>query len=387
MLFNILKSFRKRKKFCFFMIIQLFFCFISLNECFAMINYYDTNIKSVKKIISINNTFTINQKIGSNFRNIDKTKSTAINSFYQFLSDDTELSKKGGYLYNDYESSNNILGIDKNLLSYNAFNVIKGRNFTLEDFNDRENLPIILGYNFKDKFKLNENININNKNYKVVGFLKKDSIFLQEGNIFIDKLKNLDNYFLIPIFFDELDDINKVAFMQSYLFTIIKDNTEILQKINDKIKYFSLEYEVKPFKQTVTELYGQTKGFAKIKMINSLLLLLVSLSGIISNAILSIMNRKREFGILMALGASKKNIIIQVILENVLILIGAFILSFVHFSFLGRHLFGGILNVSISFYNIGTTTLILFILLLIISLIIIKSMFKFSLKDLIGGMH
>ena len=381
MLFNILQSFKKRKKFYFFMIFQLLFCFISLNECFSIINYYNNNIKIVKKIIPTNDTFTIDKRVDAKFQPLDKIDFSKIDNFYKFLNSNTNLTLKGGYLYN----SSNVLGIDKYILSYDFFSILEGRKFNTKDFENKNNLPVILGYNFKEKFKLGESINLEGKNYNIVGFLNKNTTFLQEGNSFIEKLKKLDDFFIIPIFYDELGKIDKLTFINSYLFNVEKNDKNTFKNINNKMEELSLEYEIKSFEKIVNDFYGETKGFSKIEMINTFILLIISIFAIVSSALLSIVNRKKEFGVLMALGASKKNIILQVILENILILLGAFIISFIHFCFLGKHLFGGIINVQISLFNIGVTGLLMLILLLFISLSITRKMFKFSLKDLIGG--
>lgn len=380
MFYNILKSIASRKKFFFFLVIQLVFVFISINECNAVYSYYNDNMKDIKKIIDVNNTMSFDIKNSAKRKNIQDINVDHITEFYDFISNNSKISEKGGYIYR-----NNILGLDKNFLSFYSFPISKGRNLTKDDYKDKNNLPVVLGSNFEENYNLGDTISIENKAFTIIGFIKKDTKFLQEGNIFTDSLINLNDYIIMPIYFYDLNDIDKVSFMKSFIFN--KPNTLTIDdlEINEKIKELSLDYVVRPFNDIMKLFYNSTKGPAKIKIINSILLLFITMSGLVSSAIVSLLKRKREFGILIALGASKKSILLQVILENTLLVIFSFILSILQFAFYGRYLYNGIVTVNLNITNLFITVCILFIIIISISLILLIQIFKFSSKELIGG--
>lgn len=380
MFYNILKSIATRKKFFFFLVIQLVFIFISINECNSIYSYYNDNIKDIKKIINVNNTMSFDIKNSAKRKNIQDINFNNISEFYNFISNNSKITEKGGYIYR-----NNTLGFDENFLSFYSLPISKGRSFTKDDYEDKNNSPVLLGSNFEESYNLGDTINIENKDFKIIGFIQKDTKFLQEGNIFTDTLVNLNDYIIKPIYFEDLNNIEKISFMKSFIFNKPKNLNINDLNVNEKIQELSLDYVVKPFSDIMKLFYNSTKGPAKIKIINSILLSLITTSGLVSSAIVSLLKRKREFGILIALGATKKNIVLQVILENTLLVIFSFFLSILHFAFLGRYLYGGIVTVNLNIANIFVTVCILFLIIISISLIILIQIFKFSSKELIGG--
>lgn len=380
MFFNIFKAISSRRKLSLFIFIQLVFAFISLNECSAIYKYYNENIKEIKEIIDIDNLNSLDKKLSSKRSNIDEIDFTDIEELYDFIINHKDIQRKGGYIY-----QNNTMGIDISFLSIDTFDIEEGRLFTEKDYSEKSKLPVIVGSNYKKQYSLEDNIVVEGKEYQIIGFLKEDSKFLQEGNIFTDKLTNLNDYIIMPIGFEDLNKFEKLVFMESFIFEKPPNFTVEDLGIDEKIEELSLNYRVRGFDEIMGLFYDSTKGPTKVRVINTILLLFITMSGLSSSVIVLLLKRKREFGILMAMGASKKDVIVQVVLENVLLITGAFIVGLIHFIFLGRYLYGGIIEVNVNISTIFISMVILFATVMSISLIILIKMFKYSSKELIGG--
>lgn len=119
------------------------------------------------------------------------------------------------------------------------------------------------------------------------------------------------------------------------------------------------------------------------------------MAGIVVTTIVSIIMRKREFGIKMVLGESKYGMLFQIVLENICIAIAGMVMSMVYFLWrYEAHLqFSKDLNVA-SVLDLNLNLPILFLVFLFLLLIIIVSNFivfwfirKLEPKTLIGGME
>lgn len=130
-------------------------------------------------------------------------------------------------------------------------------------------------------------------------------------------------------------------------------------------------------------------------MVLGLSFILFSVFGMVVTTIVSIMIRKREFGIKLALGESEHGILYQIIIENLIIAVAGLGLSLVHFmwKYKGLLQFSSDMNLAspLDYKANGSVIGIVFIILL--TVILISNFFiylfirKQELKTLIGGME
>ena len=120
--------------------------------------------------------------------------------------------------------------IDKNFYNAFPFSTISGRGFKNSDFNQKNVIPVILGYEYKGIYKVGDTFNIYDcyfskkvKKIKVIGILKKNSYCLSNGT----SLNNLDNEILSPIGYMDKSNINANCYMNylnsSFIITNNKD--------------------------------------------------------------------------------------------------------------------------------------------------------------------
>lgn len=284
--------------------------------------------------------------------------------------------------------------IDKNYNSLLNLQITQGRGFSDQDFknsrNDKTN--ILVGSYFKKYFSLGDVIN---NQYRIIGFLPEDQFIVNDNNS--NTYQKLDKAMLIPMSADIENDYGSMLgrLQQS---TILKlrpdaDIDELNQIIQLKTDHSQMHLKnlAKDINQNVTD-----SSYSEIpQMILDLCFILFSIIGIVVTTMVSIMIRKREFGIKLVLGESKFGIFGQIILENTLIGIVGFGVSLAYFTWkasgalkLSNELNqASILDIKLNMLILFFVFLILLLIIVISNLIIFFTIRKLEPKSLIGGME
>lgn len=132
-----------------------------------------------------------------------------------------------------------------------------------------------------------------------------------------------------------------------------------------------------------------------IDLIVGSLFILFIIAGIVVTTIVSIMMRKREFGIKMVLGESKFGMFIQIVLENICIAIVGKFLSIVYFLWRYEdHLqvskdfdMASVREINLNMPILLFVFLFLLVIIIISNLIVFLFIRKLEPKTLIGGME
>lgn len=240
------------------------------------------------------------------------------------------------FKYNDYNvgdgySAIKNIGFDSNFLEFFKLPVDEGRFLNKEDFNRTDVVPIVLGSNYRERYKLGDEFkakdNIHNKiyKYKVIGFLKEDSYCL-ESTQQVETI-NLNNYMLLP-YMDSFIDTEEDAFHLSFYSTqgaIFSKHPEKNMEYFNEIRSKSEEMDLYKYKYySSEEQFKEFEGFVKSDieqstMIFSIVLLFCSI-GIITSILSSIDTRTTEFGIHLLCGAKISDIILRIVLETSMII-------------------------------------------------------------------
>jgi len=211
-----------------------------------------------------------------------------------------------------------VVGINQDIFVARDFKIGDGRNLSMSDYEYARPMAVIgtdIVKLFKSISPIGQQIKVDNFNFEVVGvFEKRGSIFGQsQDNFVVIPLKTFEKCFgsersasfivtaadknIVEKTMDEvigaLRKIRKVPSGQENDFELIT-NEQLIQQFNDLTKYFKL-------------------GAAVIAFIA----LLAAGIGIMNIMLVSVTERTREIGIRKAIGARKKTILTQFVIEAI----------------------------------------------------------------------
>lgn len=246
----------------------------------------------------------------------------------------------------------NLIGADQNYFITNAVDVEYGRPITEEDVNLNRNVAII-GNDIVVKIFPNINpigkvINIKNQKYTVVGVLEKRGALLGQSK---------DNQVLIPL--TNFLQFYASPWEESLVISVKAKSRETLQEtIDEIIGNLRIIRNVKPWEEnsfeietneTITEQFGGFIEYLSIfGFISGAFALVAAGVGIMNIMLVAVKERTREIGIRKAVGAKKRWILTQFIIESISIcqiggLIGIIL------GFVAGYLLGNTIQVPIAF--------------------------------------
>jgi putative ABC transport system permease protein len=283
--------------------------------------------------------------------------------------------------------------IDQNYYRLLDLQLKHGHGFSAQDFNKNSNqeVNVLVGSYFQKYYKIGDVIN---DKYKIIGFLPNK--YIVNNNTTNTYLK-LDRAMLIPMPEDRYNYYGSM-FLRLHLGTILKlrqgadleQLTPILQLPGNDVK-LSLKNLGEDIRQNVAD-----NAYTEIpQLVLGLSFIFLSVIGIVVTTIVSIIIRKREFGIKLALGESTQGIFSQIIIENSIIGVTGMGLSLAYFISKYRGLLqlsremnlasplDFKMNGSILFFDF----LVLFMVIVLSSFVVYLFIRKVEPKSLIGGME
>ncbi|HHT7170453.1 TPA: ABC transporter permease [Bacillus cereus] len=266
--------------------------------------------------------------------------------------------------------------------------------FSYDDFqkNSEEKTKVLMGSYFKKYFQVGDTIN---NQYTITGFLPENK-FIVNNNTTNTYLK-LDYAMIMPMSFDRFEKY-EAMFLRLHQSTVLYlQKGADVKKLEESIqlKGNGGTFHLKSLGDEINE--GVTlNGYSEIpQLIVGILFIVFSIVGIVVTTIVSILMRKREFGIKIAFGESKFGMFIQIVLENIIVAITGLGMSIAYFSWR----YGVLLQMSkdlkeATVLDFKLDMPILFLVFLFLLLIIIVSnvtvflfIRKLEPKTLIGGME
>lgn len=266
--------------------------------------------------------------------------------------------------------------------------------FLHEDFqkNSEDKTKVLMGSYFKKYFQVGDTIN---NQYTIIGFLPENK-FIVDNNSTNVYLK-LDYAMIMPMSSDRYENYEGM-FLRLHQSTVLHLQKDAdIKKLEESIQLkgnggtFHLKNLGDEINIDVT-----LNSYSEIpQLIIGILFILFSIVGIVVTTIVSILMRKREFGIKIVFGESKFGMFIQIVLENIIVAIAGLGMSLVYFSWR----YGRLLQMSKDFkvasvLDFKLNMPIIFLVFLFLLLIIIVSNFivflfirKLEPKTLIGGME
>ncbi|WP_179863272.1 ABC transporter permease [Bacillus toyonensis] len=269
-----------------------------------------------------------------------------------------------------------------------------GLHFKPEDFpkNSEEKTKVLMGSYFKKYFQVGDTIN---NQYIIIGFLPENK-FIVDNNTTNVYLK-LDYAMIMPMSSDRYENYEGM-FLRLHQSTVLHLRKDAdVKKLEESIQLkgnggtFHLKNLGDEINIDVT-----LNSYSEIpQLIVGILFILFSIVGMVVTTIVSILMRKREFGIKIVFGESKFGMFIQIVLENIIVAIAGLGMSIAYFSWR----YGKLLQMSKDFKAVSALDFkldmpILFLVFLFLLLIIIVSnvivflfIRKLEPKTFIGGME
>lgn len=224
---------------------------------------------------------------------------------------------------------------------------------------------VFLGYNFYvDKVGLDKeiipgkNVLINDERFEVIGILEKKGSFIFDNVVYMNE-KDMEDIF-------ELDnEIDLIAVLPKYseeMDRTKEDIEKVLRKVRD-VKEGEEDFEVSTPEASLSTLNNILSGVQIFIIIVASISIFIGAIGIVNTMTTSVLERKREIGVMKSVGARNDHIFYQFFVESSMLgllggLVGALFGTFIGFvgtqalnSFLGSDLTPNI-NFSLIFFSL-----------------------------------
>lgn len=350
-------------------IIQFAFAFALIYISLQLfINYIDAN-KKITNSFGENQLFSIQNNEDYAKKLYKKNNIDDYNNFYNYINKNYKIINmlEDNFFVTDFDNIENFvvpntpvtnvgednyyilnsLTVNNNYFENFNIKLSNGRKFNYDDYNPKDNdseIPIILGSDYSEIFKINDKIHFydsysnSKKTGTIIGFLEKGQFYIKKP-VAIENIVSLDKTVLIPsqpikennqdILNNKSTNLNNLKlYLQitnSYFVDLNDSDISNLKEQSNKFNFFdisivSMDDSISIFK----EIFKQQQ-IIYISIL--ILILLISSISMITNIINSINDRKREFGIYFAMGATKKYIIDLVVYEIFILIFSAALLS------------------------------------------------------------
>jgi putative ABC transport system permease protein len=213
---------------------------------------------------------------------------------------------------------------DDRKFTYDALEVepLKGRLLT-----DSDDSNVVLGYNFyADKVGLDkpvdlgDTVKLNDKSFKVVGITEKKGSFIFDNIIHVNEnpLKDLMKY-------GDNVDLIAVQVKNKDLVERAKEDIEDLMRKRRNVKKGEEDFEVSTPEAALETVNSVLNGVKAFVALIALISVLVGALGIVNTMTTSVLERRKEIGIMKAIGAKNSHVFTQFLLEAGLLgLMGGF---------------------------------------------------------------
>ena len=183
---------------------------------------------------------------------------------------------------------------------------------------DSDTSKIMLGYNFissstsgfDKKVEVGDKLNIEGKKFEVIGITKKKGSFIFDNVIYMNEkqleefMPNKDNVDVIAVQAQSKETLNKT-----------KEDIEKLLRQRRDVKIGEEDFEVQTPQAMLGTVNSILTGVQIFIVIIASISILVGAVGIVNTMTTSVLERKREIGIMKAIGAKNSQVFLQFLIE------------------------------------------------------------------------
>lgn len=302
-----------------------------------------------------------------------------------------ELTQSAGFPFPQIQA----IAIDENYNQLLNFRVVKGQGFSEQDFQNEghEAFPVLAGSFFKDYYEIGEFIQ---DQYYIIGFIEDGYIV---NNNTIDIYLKTNKAVIMPMSINIYNDFH-TKFNRLEYGTILQLHPDgNLDEIHDILRLETDHNEPYIVELSATHFGEQVQGHLQEDLIIEVpqlmfiaIFILFVLISIITSTLVSILIRRREFGIKLALGESTGGLFSQIVLEIFMIALMGFGFSTVYFAWTYSDLLrtsrefnsASVLDIKLDFHILFLIFLVLMAIVVIASLILYPYIKKQEPKSMIG---
>ena len=410
---------KKRLLFSVLLLIQITFGLATITSSINVFyNLHHLNDKS-SSVLNVDKTYLINFETTADRSQSNKFNKEQIQEVYKTIQQNKDVISYGTYeqrvieiessnrplqtsmindlkhkTYHDDRPTIKTIFVDENYYKLLHLPLKFEEGFLHEDFqkNSEEKTKVLMGSYFKKYFQVGDTIN---NQYTITGFLPENK-FIVNNNTTNTYLK-LDYAMIMPMSSNRYENYEGMFLRlhQSTVLHLRKDaDVKKLEK-SIQLKGNGGTFYLKNLGDEIN-IDVTLNSYSEIpQLIVGILFILFSIVGIVVTTIISILMRKREFGIKIVFGESKFGMFIQIVIENIIVAIVGLGMSIAYFSWR----YGTLLQMSKDFKAVSALDFkldmpILFLVFLFLLLIIVVSnvivflfIRKLEPKTLIGGME
>lgn len=154
------------------------------------------------------------------------------------------------------------------------------------------------------KKSIGSRIKLDDKTLRIKGIFQSDSSFADKG--FITTIDDVRKAYSIPS-----DEVG--------YFTVIPQNPADAKKIKDIIEFRFNNLQARASQELIEQIGGILNNLKLLVILVSIIAAIVSGIGVINTMLMSVMERTKEIGTLKAVGWTKENVIVLIVLESTFI--------------------------------------------------------------------
>ncbi|MDP4142910.1 MAG: ABC transporter permease [Bacillota bacterium] len=408
----LVKYMYNKKKYVFLLLLQTILYIYFLMNFFSFMLFKQNYIEDYNKYYPVHDGFRLVDSKSGQIGNIENTTKILF-KFLDYLDHNSNVENYRFYVqhsdyngddlnidyskyYSKYQSGDVPQGIPAIEIDHIYYDIIKkyvsGPGLQDSDFHkNTDYTPIIMGKSFSKDYKVGQVLTSKDKKtkLKVVGFLKENVLILSNADSVYNS-RSLEGSFILPLDRNELLSADaSTAFNVLGHFSIQFNDKKIDYKaasdqITSELNALGSTFSTTNFYDVYNNFMNMVGGQLKFEIFRTTILTILSFGALCLSLLYSINTRKRDIGVLYALGARSKNIIFILCFEAVMVNLIGYLICIPLYMHFGKEVFLIFLT-DYSVKNMGAAFIASLIICAISLIIPCYKIIKLNPRNLIGG--